>query len=124
MSGKTNAHEATVLNILRGTNVTAPGTVYVGTYTVDPTDAAGGTESTARAAITWTGAPSGTPRNITLGAEILITMPASTVTGVGIFDASTAGNLLYWYHLPTAKVFEAGDQARFVVTTGIVVTED
>lgn len=128
MSGKSTVHETTVLNILRATNVTAPATIYVGTYTVDPTDAGGGTESTggsyARQAITWTGAPSGSPRSITNSADILITMPASTVTAVGLFDASTAGNMLYWFHLAASVAFAAGDQARFVATTGIVVTED
>lgn len=126
MAGKTTTHEASVLNVLRATTLTAPANTYVGLYTANPTDAGGGTEVTGGGyarALCGFAAPAGTPRQVANAADILITMPAATVTGVGIFDASTAGNLLYWVSI-TSVVFSAGDQARFAASTGLIVQED
>lgn len=38
-----------------------------------------------------------------------------TVTHFGVFDASTAGNLLYWGALTTSKAVGSGDTASFAV---------
>lgn len=127
MAGKSNTHETSVLNLLRATSITAPAAVYVTLFSANPTDAytAGvptGTEAAVtRAAITFA-APTGTPRSVTNTNAILITMPAVTVSAVGIFDAATAGNLLYWVAI-TAKTFDAGDSASFAASA-ITVTED
>src|SRR3972149_1846600 len=62
MPGKTQAQTDAVLNVLRGTNITAPANVYVGLFSVNPADdASAGTELTgaggyARQAVTF-GAP-------------------------------------------------------------------
>lgn len=110
---------------------TGPATLYVGLYTANPTDAAGGTEVTggayARVAVTsaltaWAGtqsagstvASSGTGGTTSNNAAITFPTPTAnwgTVTGFGIFDASTAGNLLIWGALTTNKTINNGDPA-------------
>lgn len=118
--------------VLGAAAFSAPGTVYLALYTAAPTDAGGGTEvsggSYARAAVTnnatnWPAASAGSKSN---GAAISFT-PATaswgTVVAVGIFDAPSAGNLLYWADLTTSKAIGAGDTARFPAGS-IVVTED
>lgn len=129
MAGKTTTHEATVLNILRATNVTAPANVYVGLFTAAPSDAGGGTElSTGAYARQLCGfaAPAGTPRSVTNAADILY--PVATagygpVTHFAIMDAVTAGNMLYWAAVTTPKTYAIGDQAVFRASN-LTVTED
>jgi len=120
MAGKTTTHEATVLNILRATNVTAPANVYVALFTATPSDAGGGTEVTGNAyarQLCGFAAPSGTPRSTVNAADILF--PVQTPGGYGltswfaIMDALTSGAMLYWAPLTVAKTFAAGDQAVF-----------
>ena len=129
MAGKTTTHEATVLNILRATNVTAPANVYVALFSANPTDAGGGTEISGNGyarQLCGFAAPSGTPRQISNAADILypVQTPAAyaTVTGIAIMDASTAGNMLYWADI-TDKSFNIGDQAKFAAGA-LVVQED
>ena len=97
---------------------TMPTTVYVGLYTVVPTDAGGGTQVTggsyARQSAAFAAAASGTTSN---SANIDFTgMPAATTVAIGIFDAITAGNLLLWGTLTTNKTTDAGDTLR--IATG------
>jgi hypothetical protein len=128
MAGKTTTHEESVLNVLRGTNITAPANVYVGLYSANPTDAGGGTEISGNGyarQLCGFGAPSGTPRQIANAADILfpVQTPAAyaNVTGVGIFSAITAGTLLYW--VASAKTFNIGDQAKFAAGALIVIED-
>lgn len=108
-----------------------PSTLYIALYTANPSDTGGGTQvsggSYARVAVTsslanWSGtqgagttvASSGTGGNISN--NITITFPAPTanwgvITGFGIFDASTGGNLIIWSPLDTPKTVNAGDAA-------------
>ena len=110
---------------------TGPTTLYVALYTANPSDTGGGTEVTggsyARVAVTsslanWAGtqaAASTTASSGTSGTTSnnnAITFPAPTanwgsVTGVGILDASTGGNLLFFGALGTAKTVNSGDPA-------------
>jgi hypothetical protein len=129
MAGKTTTHEATVLNILRATNVTAPANVYVALFSANPTDAGGGTEITGNGyarQLCGFGAPAGTPRQVTNAADILypVQTPAAyaTVTGVAIMDALTVGNMLYWVG-GLSKTFNIGDQAKFAAGA-LIVQED
>ena len=103
---------------LRATAYTAPTTVYLALYTTNPTVADSGTEvvggSYARPTVAWAAASGGVCTNTAL---ITITnMPASTVTYLGIRDAVTLGNLLYFGALAVAKTLNAGD--AFVVQIG------
>lgn len=121
MSEMSNYLENALINAtLRGTNFTAPTTVYVGLYTSDPTDANTGTEVSggayARTAVTF-GAPSdGVTTNS--GAVTFPTATASwgTIGWIGILDASTGGNLLYHTPLDASKTIGSGD--IFTISTG------
>lgn len=107
--------EAALLNhVLRNTPYAQPATVYLALYTAAPSDAGGGTEVSgggyARQAITFGAPASGQVQN-----SAAITFPQATadwgtITHVGIFDAGTAGNLLWWGALAAAKTIVAGDQ--------------
>jgi hypothetical protein len=106
------------LNIYKNTAFTGIATVYLALYTVAPTVAGGGTEvsggSYARQSVTL-----GTPasQSVTNSADITYTaMPACTVVAVGLFDASTAGNLLEFATLTTSSTLASGDS--FVISTG------
>ena len=98
---------------LRNTSYTSVATVYVGLHTADPTDAGTGTEvsggSYARTAVTF-GAPSdGVSTN---SAAVEFPQPTAnwgTVSHIGIWDASSSGNLLYHTALDTSKTIETGD---------------
>lgn len=97
---------------------TMPSNIYVALYTVAPSDAGGGTEVTggsyARQAATFDAAASGATSN---DSNIDFTnMPAATVVAIGIFDASTSGNLLLYGSLTTNKTTDAGDTLR--IATG------
>ena len=95
MSGLSNYLENKLLDhALRNTSYTPVATVYLALYVGSPTDAGtGGAEVAAtRQAITFGAASSGTVSN---SSSISFTsMPAVTVTHIGVFDASTGGNLL------------------------------
>ena len=117
--------------LLRGQAYTMPATVYVGLATTTGSDAACGTEvsggSYARVAVTsslanWAGtqsagstvASSGTGG--TTSNNGAVTFPAPTanwgsVTEFCVFDASTAGNLLFRDALTTPKTINNGDAA-------------
>ena len=121
MAEFSNFLENALINaVLRNTTYTSPATVYVSLYTSDPTDADSGTEvsggSYARTAVTF-----GAPSNGVTTNSADVTFPTataswSTVTHIGIHDASTAGNLLFHTPLDTSKTIDSGD--IFKITTG------
>lgn len=102
----------------RNTAYTPPAAVYLALYTVAPTDAGGGTEVTgggyARQAITFGAASGGAISNT--GAVSFTATGANygDVVAVGIFDASTAGNLMAWDAITTATV-NNGDTINFAI---------
>jgi len=105
-------------HFLGTTAYTMPTTVYVGLYTVVPTDAGGGTQVTggsyARQTAVFSAAASGTTSNT---ANIdFAGMPAATTVAIGVFDALTSGNLLLWGTLTANKTTDAGDTLR--IATG------
>lgn len=117
--------------LFRGQSYTFPATVYVSLHTAAPSDSSDGTEvsggSYARVAVTgslanWAGtqgagttvASSGTSGTTSNNAAI--TFPAPTddwgvVSHVGIYDASTSGNLLIHGGLTLSKTVNNGDSA-------------
>lgn len=118
MDAKSNYLENAILNhVLRNTALTSPATVYVALYTVAPTDAGGGTEVTggsyARQAVTFAAPASGVCTNS--GAVTFPTASANwgTVVAMGVFDAVSAGNLLYYGNLTVSKILDTGDQISF-----------
>lgn len=105
-------------HFLGTTSYTMPAAVYIGLFTVAPTDAGGGTEVTGgsyvRQTATFSAAASGATSNDT---NIDFTgMPAATTVAIGIFDASTSGNMLLYGTLTTNKTTDAGDTLR--IATG------
>ena len=119
-------------HVLGNAAYTAPATVYIALFTVAPTDAGGGTEVTggayARLAITnnatnWPAASAGLKSNGTIFTFVTATANWGTVLAMGIYDAVTAGNLLYWGDLTVSKAVNNGDTASFPVGD-IDVTED
>lgn len=113
---------------------TGPTSLYVGLFTANPTDTGGGTEVTgnayARVTVTsslanWAGtqaaastvASSGSSGTTSNNGVITFPTPTpsgwGTVTGVGIFDATSGGNLLIWAALTTSKTINAGDSVTF-----------
>lgn len=93
-----------------------PAALYIALYTAAPSDAGGGTEvsggSYARTAVTFAAASGGATSNT--GAVVFPTATAAwgTVGYIGIFDAATAGNLL-WHGAATAtKTVATGDIYR------------
>ena len=121
MAEFSNYLENALINaVLRNTSYTSPTTVYVGLFTDDPTDADTGTEVTggsyARTAVTF-----GAPSNGVSTNSADVTFPTATagwgtVTHIGIYDASTSGNLLFHTILDTPKTIDSGD--IFKITTG------
>jgi hypothetical protein len=113
--------------VLQNTAYTPPATVYVGLYTAAPTDAGGGTEVSgnayARKAVTMGADTNGVGSN---SAQVLF--DAATPSGwgnivaVGIFDASSAGNLLFWSTISSTAI-AANDQAKLDTGT-VTVTID
>lgn len=110
-----------------------PTNLYVGLYTVNPTDTGGGTEvsttSTGYGRVTiasslanWAGTSVSTGGSVSSGnngttsnvSAITFGTPTAnwgTITGFGIFDAATGGNLLIWGALTTNKTVNNGDAA-------------
>jgi hypothetical protein len=108
-----------------------PTSLFVGLLTGNPTDSTGGTEVTggsyARVAVSsalanWAGTQGAATTVASSGAtgttsnNAAITFPAPTanwgvITGFGIYDASTGGNLLIYGALTTSKTVNNNDAA-------------
>ena len=114
MAEFSNYLENALINaVLRNTSYTSPTTVYVALFTSDPTDAGTGTEvsggSYARTSVTF-----GSPSNGVTTNSADVTFPTATaswgtVSHIGIYDASTSGNLLFHTPLDVSKTIDSGD---------------
>jgi hypothetical protein len=121
MAEMSNYLEGAIINaVLRNTSYTSPAAVYVGLYTSDPGEGNTGTEvsggSYARTAVTF-----GAPSNGVSTNSASVTFPTATgtwgtVTHIGILDATTSGNLLYYTPLDASKSIASGDV--FTISTG------
>ena len=114
MAAMSNYLENKVLDyVLRDQADWAPAAVYLSLHTADPTDAGTGAEcsggSYARQAITFNAAhaTNGTIDNSSV--EEFTGMPACTVTHIGIWDAASSGNLLFYGAVTASKAVGAGD---------------
>lgn len=120
MDAKSDYLEDALLNhVLRNTAYTSPATVYIALFTVAPADdGTGGTEVSgfayARQAVTF-----GAPSSGTVANSGTVTFPQAsggawgTIVAMGIYDAVSGGNLLYYGNLPVSKVVGDGDQISF-----------
>ena len=120
MAGFTDYLEDKVLEHVFGGNAySAPSTLYVALYTVAPTDTGGGTEVSGgayarqSAAFTVSGTNPTQASNSAAVEYPTATANYGTVVAVGIFDASSSGNLLAYANLTASKVVSTGDVFRF-----------
>ena len=132
MAALTDFAENKVLDaLLRAQAIGAPATWYVALYTANPTDSTAGTEVTggsyARVSVTaglaaFAGSQSAGSTTASTGTggttsnNAAITFPAPTanwgvVTGWGLCDASTAGNIWIYSALTVSKTINNGDAA-------------
>jgi hypothetical protein len=112
--------DALINGTLRATTFTAPAAVYVSLHTADPTDDGSGTEvsggSYVRQAATFAA-----PSNGSSATSADVDFPQATgnwgtIGWIGIWDASTAGNMLYHTALDASKAIDTGD--IFKIATG------
>ena len=106
-------------HVLRNTAYTSPTTVYVALFTTATTEAGGGTEVTggsyARQSITFAaGAINGQADQS--GSITYTNMPAATVVAAALYDAVSAGNMLFHGRLPRQRVVASG--ASFTLNSG------
>ena len=111
MAGFSDYLEDKVLeHVFGGNSYTAPGTHYVALYTVAPTDTGGGTEVSGgayarqSAAFTVSGTNPTTATNSAAVEYPTATADYGTVVAVGIFDASSSGNLMAYANLTASKL--------------------
>jgi hypothetical protein len=124
MGAATNYLELKLLDHSLGTaTYTKPTTVYLSLHTSDPgetgsTSAEISTSSTAyaRQSITFAAAASGSAASNATVTFSAATASWGTITHIGINDASTAGNMLYYGAVTTSKAIDTGD--TFQVTSG------
>lgn len=136
MAGKSNYLERQILNLILRTQVAwKPPAIWIGLLTAAPSDAGGGTEVTGggyqRVQVTqldanWTATGSSPSVSANVNA---ITFPSPSanwgvVTHYGIYDASSAGNLLYWNTLTQSKTINNGDAAPSFGAGALIVNED
>ena len=137
---KSQYFENALLNWLKGTAFpAAPATVYVALFTTAPSNdtGSGAVEVSggayARVSITtssgWSaisgGGSSATPEQISNAATL--TYPTATanwgtVVAIGLYDAASGGNLLYWNAI-TSQTINSGAVASFAAGA-LVVTDD
>lgn len=138
MPGKADFLENAVLNtVLRGVAFPTLTNVWVSLHTADPTDAGTGTEVTggayARVSVTratgsWA-APADNAGAQQTSNSAAITFPTPTanwpgpITHFGLFDAATAGNLLYAGALGTARTVNNGDTAPSFAIGALTISE-
>lgn len=123
---KSNYLEAKLLDhTLRNTAYTPPATVYAALYTSDPGEGNTGTEVTggsyARQSVSFAAASGGTISSNST--ETFSTLPVATITHIGICDASSGGNLLYYAELDSPITTVSGSDIVFA-SGDITVTED
>ena len=127
MSALSNYLENKLLDHALGTASYTMPTVYLALYTSDPTDADTGTEVSgggyARQAVSFNAASGGSASNSSDITFPQATADWGTITHIGLRDASTGGNRLWYGALDVAKTINNGD--TFEISAGdLVVTLD
>lgn len=113
-----NTFETRVLTwLFTGDAVTRPSAFYIALFTSNPAEDASGTEvstsGTAYARQSATFTVSGNEATNSAAIEFpTATASYGTVTHVGVYDASTAGNLIAYAALTTSKAIDTGDVLR------------
>ena len=111
-----NDFETRVLNyVFTASSVTRPTAWYIALYTAAPSDSGGGTEVSGggytRKTVAFT--VSGNTASNSASVEFpTATASYGTVSHVGVFDASSGGNLIAYAALTTSKAIDTGDVFR------------
>ena len=106
-------------HVFANTAYTAPTTLYVGLFTVAPTDTGGGTEVSGGAYARQTMAFTVSGNNPTQATNTAaVEWPTAgtnwgTIVAAAVFDAASAGNMLAYADLNSNKTISAGDVFRF-----------
>ena len=111
-----NTFETHVLNYLfTATSLTRPTALYVALFTSNPDEDASGTEVSgggyARQSVAFT-VSGNTASNLASIEFPTATASYGTVTHIGVFDASSGGNLIAYAALATSKAIDTGDVLR------------
>lgn len=123
MSKFSNYLETELINhVLRNATYTSPTTVYVALHSADPTDDGSGAElavanNYARIAMAFDAPSNGVTQN-----TALVTFTATggdwlSATHFAVWDASVAGNMLFYGALDTARLATDGDSLKFTAGT-------
>lgn len=111
-----NYAENKVLDHVLGTTAYTRPTVYLALFTTDPTDAGTGTEVSggayARQIIAFNTSVNGSTSN---SADVLFpaaTASWGTITHIALYDAATAGNILWHGPLSSSKAIGTDDQFK------------
>lgn len=135
---------ALINHIFRGTAYTGPANIHVGLLTAAPTDSTAGTEVSAtntnyaRVAVSTAGGTNwaaasggnGTTSNVNAITFGTPTAPGSggvnwgSITHFALYDAGTAGNMLFYGALSGAKTVNAGDAAPSFAAGALTVQID
>lgn len=122
MSALSNYAEKLLLDwMMTSGSATRPTAWYVALYTAAPSDSGGGTEVTgsgySRQSVTFDAAatPGGTTSNNNLVSFTASGGDFGTVSHIGIFDASTSGNLLWHGAMTASKPVSDGETLEFSV---------
>lgn len=113
-----NTFETHTLNYLfTATSVTRPTAWYVALFTSNPDEDASGTEVTTSGTAYARQSASFTVSGNTASNSAAIEFPTATasygtVTHIGVFDASSGGNLIAYAALSTSKAIDTGDVLR------------
>jgi len=113
-----NTFETHVLNyVFTATSVTRPTAWYLALFTSNPAEDASGTEVSTSGTAYARQSASFTVSGNTASNSAAIEYPTATasfgtVTHVGVFDASTGGNLIAYSALDTSKAISTGDVFR------------
>jgi len=104
-------------HVFSGNAYTAPSTLYLSLHTANPDEDGSGAEVStsgtayARTAVTFTTTGNTASNNAAVEFSTA-TANFGTVTHVGVYDASTGGNLLCYAALTSSKTIETGDVFR------------
>lgn len=124
MGSASNSLETTLLKtVLTANTYTGPSNVYVSLYSVAPTESTSGTELTGNgysrqiSTFSVSNNIASSTANVTFSA----TGNSWTVVAMGLMDASTSGNLLFYDTLATQQTVQAG--ANLIFGTGNITVE-
>jgi hypothetical protein len=126
MSAASNYTENLALTwLLTASAATRPSAWYVALFTTDPTDAGSGTEVSgtnySRKSVTFSVTGDTATNSGAVTFDPAGTGGWGTITHIGVYDSSTAGNLLFHGAVTTSKQIDQGDTFQ-ISTSNLSIT--